>query len=89
MPCYEKSLEEAGCPCDRPKDGNSCTGDYGCGDACCGADAYTCKCNSAGVYENCGKTGFIPLDRRDLSAITFDEDGAPHTNLVACACAAP
>jgi hypothetical protein len=24
-----------------------------------------------------------------LSAITFDEDGAPHTNLVACACAAP
>jgi hypothetical protein len=67
-PCYEKSLEEAGCPCDRPKNGDSCTGNYGCGDACCGADAYTCKCNSAGVYESCGKTGFIPLGRRDLSS---------------------
>jgi len=58
--CDETSLEEAGCPCDRPINGDSCTGDYGCGDACCGADAYTCKCNAAGIYESCGKTGFVP-----------------------------
>ena len=32
-PCYEKSLEEAGCPCDRPIDGDRCEVDYACGEA--------------------------------------------------------
>jgi hypothetical protein len=59
LPCNQISLKQAGCPCDRPVNGGACTGDYGCGDACCGKDAYTCKCN-AGVYENCAKTGTLP-----------------------------
>jgi hypothetical protein len=58
-PCRTKSLEEAGCPCDRPKNGDNCTADFGCGSACCGAKAYTCKCNSDGIYESC-QAGFVP-----------------------------
>jgi hypothetical protein len=74
MPCDKTSLEEAGCPCDRPVNGDTCTDDYGCGDACCGADAYTCKCNSAGIYESCGKTGFVPGPNVPCSCIDTEKE---------------
>jgi hypothetical protein len=60
-PCMEQSLEDVGCPCDRPVDGEKCTADYSCGDLCCGTKAYTCHCNTTtGVFESCGSTGFLP-----------------------------
>jgi hypothetical protein len=60
-PCTQTSLEEAGCDCNRPVNGGQCTADFACGSACCSKDAYTCKCNNnTGVYESCGKTGYIP-----------------------------
>ena len=60
-PCAKTSLEEAGCPCDRPLDGDKCTADYSCGTACCAEKAYTCKCNNiTGVYQGCRKTGIVP-----------------------------
>jgi hypothetical protein len=59
--CAQTSLAEVGCPCTRPVNGDVCTSDYACGQACCGAAAFTCKCNTiAGVYQNCGRTGNVP-----------------------------
>jgi hypothetical protein len=51
LPC-NNCLEDVGCPCDRPKVGDACDGDYGCGDGCCGADAYFCTCTD-GTYDKC------------------------------------
>lgn len=58
-PCTQISLRQAGCPCDRPVNGGTCTENYSCGNACCGKDAYTCQCNQ-GVYKNCATTGTLP-----------------------------
>ena len=57
LPC-NNCLEDVGCPCDRPKVGHACDGDYGCGDGCCGADAYFCTCTD-GTYDKCATSAGI------------------------------